>query len=606
MNSHETTVRYFNAAADLMGLSRNIRTLLLTPLREIKVQIALERDNGEVATFVGFRVQHDNARGPMKGGLRYHPEVDADEVLALASLMTWKTAVVNVPFGGAKGGVAVDVRSLSTGELELLTRKFVDQIHDLIGPDKDIPAPDMGTDAQVMAWVMNQYAKFHGFNPAVVTGKPVELHGSEGREEATGRGVAVVTAALLEKFHKPIPEITIALQGFGNVGSHAAALLHEKGAKIRAVGDASGGVWNRDGLDIPELLQHVRQTRQVKSFAGGEAISNEQLLAAEVDVLIPAALGGVLNGENARDVRASYVVEAANNPTHPEADEIFAARDGNRRARHSRERGGRHGELFRVGAKSSAFPLGFGPRSAGTRPDHDRELREGLVARPRAEGVAARGRLPPRHRPRGTGHGFGRPVARFAFGVGSRDPARVTNCSHGVFMSVSESEFSPGPLFDGLTPGDRELLAGSFEPLSFAPGQAIVTEGETDRCLWVCVSGRCEVSKSAGPLERRRFAELGPGAVFGEMSFMKAGQRSATVTPLTPVDALRLSAERFEQLKTAHPAVADAAVQAIVGVLVERLRRTDEWISTQMDAGRGLQHQEWSEFRSRLYSNWNF
>lgn len=323
MSSHESTTRYFDQAAKLMDLSANMRKLLLTPLRELKVQVAIERDNGEIATFIGYRVQHDEARGPMKGGLRFHPEVDADEVLALASLMTWKTAVVNIPYGGAKGGISINPKDLSAGELERLTRKFVDQIHDLIGPDKDIPAPDMGTNAQVMAWIMNQYSKFHGFNPAVVTGKPVDLHGSEGREEATGRGVVTVTAALLEKVGRDIGRTTVALQGFGNVGSFAASFLHERGAKVVGVTDATGGAWNPEGLDIPSLLTYAKEQGTVKGFPAAEPLTNQALLAAEVDVLIPAALGNVLTAGNAGEVRAKYVVEAANNPTEPEADEIL-------------------------------------------------------------------------------------------------------------------------------------------------------------------------------------------------------------------------------------------------------------------------------------------
>jgi glutamate dehydrogenase (NAD(P)+) len=323
MSSYESTVRYFDQAAGIMGLSANMRKLLLTPLRELKVQVAIERDNGEIATYIGYRVQHDEARGPMKGGLRYHPEVDADEVLALASLMTWKTAVVNIPYGGAKGGISVNTKDLSQGELERLTRKFVDQIHDLIGPDKDIPAPDMATNAQVMAWIMNQYSKYHGFNPAVVTGKPVELHGSEGREEATGRGVVTIAGALLKKVKRNMKGTTVALQGFGNVGSFAARFLHEKGAKVLGVSDASGGVWNTEGLDIPALLEHARSHGGVKNFTGGDAIGNEELLAAEVVLLIPAALGNVLDAQNAEHVRAKYIVEAANNPTRPEADDVF-------------------------------------------------------------------------------------------------------------------------------------------------------------------------------------------------------------------------------------------------------------------------------------------
>lgn len=326
MSQYETTVRYFDRAAALMGLSKNMQTLLLTPERELKVQVALERDNGEIATYIGYRVQHDNARGPMKGGLRFHQEVDADEVRALATLMTWKTAVVNIPYGGAKGGIAIDTHQLSQGELERITRRFVDATHDIIGPDSDIPAPDMGTNAQVMAWFMNQYQKYHGFNPACVTGKPLELHGSEGREEATGRGVATLTAAFLQRLKHDVEGATIALQGFGNVGTYTAQFLHAKGAKIVAVSDQYGGVTNREGIDVPALLQFARERESVKGFPGGAPISNDELLTLPVDVLIPAALGGVLTKHNARDVRAKYIVEAANNPTATEADEIFEQR----------------------------------------------------------------------------------------------------------------------------------------------------------------------------------------------------------------------------------------------------------------------------------------
>jgi glutamate dehydrogenase (NAD(P)+) len=310
-----------------MGLSSNMRRLLLIPERELKVQVSIERDNGELATFIGYRVQHDSARGPMKGGLRFHPEVNGDEVLALATLMTWKTAIVNIPYGGAKGGISVTVDDLSPGELERLTRKFVDVIHDFIGPDKDIPAPDMGTNAQVMAWIMNQYQKYHGYNPACVTGKPVELHGAEGREEATGRGVATITSAVLDRLKWPAKGNTVAIQGFGNVGTHTAQFLAQRGFKIVAVSDAMGGVRNEDGLDIDRLSEHVRATKTVKGFAHADAITNQELLAAPVDVLIPAALGNVLTADNAKDVRARLIVEAANNPTTPEADEVFEKRE---------------------------------------------------------------------------------------------------------------------------------------------------------------------------------------------------------------------------------------------------------------------------------------
>jgi glutamate dehydrogenase (NAD(P)+) len=326
MSQYESTVRYFDHAANLMGLSKNMQALLLIPERELKVQVTLERDNGEIATFIGYRVQHDSARGPMKGGLRYHHEVDADEVRALATLMTWKTAVVNIPYGGAKGGIGINPQELSQGELERVTRKFVDAIHDMVGPDSDIPAPDMGTNAQVMAWFMSQYQKYKGFNPACVTGKPLELHGSEGREEATGRGVATLTGAMLERLKQPIAGATVAIQGFGNVGSYCAQFLHAKGMKVVAVSDKDGGILNPQGLDIPAILQFSRDHPSVRDFPGGEPITNENLLTLAVDVLIPAALGGVLTKDNAKDVRARHIVEAANNPTVIDADTIFDQR----------------------------------------------------------------------------------------------------------------------------------------------------------------------------------------------------------------------------------------------------------------------------------------
>lgn len=327
MSSADDVHRYFHNAAEVMGLSSNMRTLLETPLREVRVQVAVEMDDGQVHTFIGYRIQHDKARGPMKGGLRYHPEVDQQEVLALATLMTWKTAVVNLPYGGAKGGIAVDTKKLSPGELERVTRRFVDEIHDVIGPDKDIPAPDMGTNAQVMAWIMNQYEKYHGFSPACVTGKPVELHGAEGREEATGRGVSIIAKALMNKLNRPLEGVTVALQGFGNVGTYTSRFLNEQGAKIVAVSDAFGGVLNPNGLNIPALLEHSKKTARVGGFPEAKEISNAELLAADVDLLIPAALGGVLHKGNAHDVRAKYIIEAANGPTTPEADEVFAKKE---------------------------------------------------------------------------------------------------------------------------------------------------------------------------------------------------------------------------------------------------------------------------------------
>lgn len=327
MNAYESARHYFETAAAVMDLSPNMKKLLMTPEREVKVQVALKLDNGEIATFVGYRMQHNSARGPMKGGLRYHHEVDAEEVLALASLMTWKTAVVDIPYGGAKGGISVAPKTLSESELELMTRKFVDELQDVIGPDKDIPAPDMGTNAQVMAWIVNQYEKYHGFNPACVTGKPLELHGADGREEATGRGVGLLTEVMLKKFDRTLADTTIALQGFGNVGSHAARYLSDNGGKVVAISDISGACYDSGGIDISAALAHVKQHRSLEGFHAEKRISNEELLALDVDVLIPAALGGVLTAENAGDVRAKYIVEAANGPVLPEADEIFRKRE---------------------------------------------------------------------------------------------------------------------------------------------------------------------------------------------------------------------------------------------------------------------------------------
>jgi glutamate dehydrogenase (NAD(P)+) len=328
MRSSEASGIYFNRAADQLDLSESTRRLLLTAKREVQVQIPVELDSGELATFIGYRVQHNNARGPMKGGLRYHPQVDLDEVRALASLMTWKTAVVGIPYGGAKGGIAVDPTRLSPREQERVTRRFVDAIHDLFGPDVDIPAPDMGTSPEVMAWIMTQYGKYHGFAPACVTGKPVEFHGIPGRDEATGRGVGSLTLKLLSRMGRRIPGTRIAIQGFGNVGSHTARFLRDAECRIVAVSDATAGFHKADGLDVHELLKHAQANGgRLEGYRGADAITNPELLALDCDVLIPAALGGVLHAGNAEAVRAPIIVEAANAPTEPEADAIFDRRE---------------------------------------------------------------------------------------------------------------------------------------------------------------------------------------------------------------------------------------------------------------------------------------
>lgn len=326
MTPFEQTMKFSRDAAERLGLGERVTQLLLVPARELVVKIPIEMDNGEIGLFQGYRVQHNNSRGPFKGGMRYHPDVDIDEVRSLAALMTWKTALVDVPYGGAKGGIACDPKNLSHAEIERLTRRFTYKIHEFIGPTKDIPAPDVNTNAQIMAWMMDEYSKLNGFSPAVVTGKPVDLYGSLGREEATGRGVVFVIEELLREQGQGIAGARFAVQGFGNVGSYVARFLHDLKGKVVAVSDVQGGIFRSEGLDIPALLEHVRERKAVIGFPGTESISNQDLLALDCDVLIPAALGGVLHEGNAKGVKAKMVVEAANHPTTPEADALFHER----------------------------------------------------------------------------------------------------------------------------------------------------------------------------------------------------------------------------------------------------------------------------------------
>jgi glutamate dehydrogenase (NAD(P)+) len=324
MKAFEAAKIFFDRAADQLQLEPSMRKLLVVPKREVQVQVPVEMDNGQVETLIGYRVQHDNSRGPMKGGFRYHPEVDLDEVRALASLMTWKTAVVNLPYGGAKGGISVDPRKLSLKELERITRTFIDQIHDVIGPDKDIPAPDMGTGPEIMAWIRNQWEKYHGFNPACVTGKPVEHYGAEGREEATGRGVGILAFKFLGRLGRKPKNTRVAIQGFGNVGAHAAKFLGEAEFNVVAVSDVSGGYYNPSGLSVPKLLRYALDHKgSLAGYEGAERISNEELLALDVELLIPAALGGVIDRQVAAKIRAPLIIEAANGPTLPDADQIL-------------------------------------------------------------------------------------------------------------------------------------------------------------------------------------------------------------------------------------------------------------------------------------------
>ena len=322
----EASHRYFHKGADLFNLEDKLRSILLTPNRIIKAELALEGADGTIHHHIGYRAQHNNRRGPYKGGLRYHPAMDEDHAVALANLMTWKTAVVGVPFGGAKGGIDCDPNEMAPIDVNNLTRLFVGQLKDVIGPTTDIPAPDMNTDGSVMAWIMDEYSKYEGFSPGVVTGKPLHLFGSEGREEATGRGVAHVIVAALEEEGRSPEGVTVAIQGFGNVGSFAAKTLAGWGAKIVAVGDYLGGVARADGLDIDALAEWVREHRTVKDFSDADEIDPNAVLTWKCDVLIPAAIEDVLTAENAGEVRASLIAEAANAPTTPEADEILVER----------------------------------------------------------------------------------------------------------------------------------------------------------------------------------------------------------------------------------------------------------------------------------------
>ncbi len=326
MKAFDVVQYYFDKAADQLDLNDSIRRLLKTARREVTVEVPVEMDDGRLETLVGYRVQHNNARGPMKGGLRYHWEVDLDEVRALASLMTWKTAVVNIPYGGAKGGIRVDPRSLSRKEKERVTRKFVDQIHEIIGPDKDIPAPDMGTNAETMSWIRNQWEKYHGFNPACITGKPVEDYGARGREEATGRGVGILSYKLMTRLGRRPGDIRVAIQGFGNVGSHAAKMYAESDFKVVAISDLSGGYYRADGIDVPDALRHVLKNGSLKGYTEAESISNQQLLELDVEMLVPSALGNVINMDNVDRVRAQYIIEGANGPIHAHADSVLEDR----------------------------------------------------------------------------------------------------------------------------------------------------------------------------------------------------------------------------------------------------------------------------------------
>jgi glutamate dehydrogenase (NAD(P)+) len=324
MNPWEAALEYLDEAAELMGLDAGIHAVLRQPKRSLMVSVPVRLDSGDVKVFTGYRVHHDLTRGPAKGGIRYHPDVSLDEVKALAMWMTWKCAVTNIPYGGAKGGIVVDPKELSRGELERMTRRYATEILPFIGPEKDIPAPDVNTDEQIMAWIMDTYSMNIGYSvPGVVTGKPVSVGGSLGRGSSTSRGVMYQVLSALKTRGLGVEDVSVAVQGFGKVGGGAAKMLHEQGCKIVAVSDLNGGVINERGLEPGAVQRHKDEAGTVAGFEGGEPLTNEELLELDVAVLVPAALEGVINEANAGRVRAKIIAEGANGPTTPKADRIL-------------------------------------------------------------------------------------------------------------------------------------------------------------------------------------------------------------------------------------------------------------------------------------------
>jgi glutamate dehydrogenase/leucine dehydrogenase len=324
VNAYDVALENFDTAADAMELSNDVREMIKYPERILTVTVPVRMDDGHIHRFEAYRVQHSSVRGPAKGGIRYHPQVTLDEVKALATWMTWKCAVVNIPFGGAKGGVTCDPKHMTQGELERMTRRYTSAILPLIGPKRDIPAPDVYTNSQTMAWIMDTYSMTKGYAvQGVVTGKPISLGGSLGRNEATGRGVFYTIQSACEHLKRPLKGATVAVQGFGNAGSIAAQLLHEAGAKVIAVSDSTSCVYNRNGLDIPELIILKAMSGRVEKFPESQPITPAELLALDCDILVPAALENTIREDNASAVRAAIVAEAANGPLTPAADRIL-------------------------------------------------------------------------------------------------------------------------------------------------------------------------------------------------------------------------------------------------------------------------------------------
>ena len=318
-SSSDPTGAAYKSAVENLGLKSNIARALEMPDRELKVEIPFRKDNGEIDSVVGFRVQHNNTRGPFKGGIRYHHHVDIEEVRSLATLMTWKTALIDIPYGGGKGGIGINPGDYSKTELERISRKFFRAIDPIIGVNIDIPAPDVNTNAQVMSWFMDEYSQTHGYTPGIVTGKPLELGGSEGREAATGRGTAIITREAAEKWNINLKGAKVVVQGFGNVGSYAAKFLHEYGCKIIGVSDINGGLYEPGGFDVDELFDYNYEHRTIDGYQQGKKITNEELLALECDFLIPAALGSAINEQNVDSLNCKIIIEAANGPVTGEA-----------------------------------------------------------------------------------------------------------------------------------------------------------------------------------------------------------------------------------------------------------------------------------------------
>tara|TARA_Y100000996_G_scaffold345569_1_gene283523 strand:- start:2504 stop:3766 length:1263 start_codon:yes stop_codon:yes gene_type:complete len=316
----------FDKAAESLGIQAGIRQMFCEPWRELRVSLPVRMDNGNIEVFIGYRVQHNAARGPYKGGIRFHPHADEDEVRALASLMTWKTALLNIPFGGAKGGVQIDPNSLSTAELNRVTRRYTKSIQHLLGTHRDIPAPDLGTNSQTMAWIMDEYGQSNGYNPAIVTGKPIELGGSVGRDAATGRGALFVLQEFLNDIKINPQKARTVVQGFGNVGSWFSALASANGIPVIAVADHLGGVVSYDGLDINALWDYAKINGTVAGFTGGEKCLPEDIFSIEADILVPAAIENVITENVAKSISHKVILEAANHPTTPEADELLAER----------------------------------------------------------------------------------------------------------------------------------------------------------------------------------------------------------------------------------------------------------------------------------------